>query len=167
MYGHQIVVRLLAVSCPVDPVGSAAVRQVVVHYESSLSLLDAADRGRVRYFVDPAVKHEVVLLVHWELLPLPLAGEAGTIHAHVQVVLDRPELVAILRPRHRPLVKVHRRNALPGVPVSVAPVDLVFETRFVGLVADLALVPIDRPEDAGARQASVADLVIVATRVNF
>ena len=86
---HEINIVLLRLRLPsvVDSVGASTVRQVVVHDQPSLPLLHAAD-GRGVLAIADAVEHEVVLLIWWQFLPLALATQACSVHAHLQIVLN-------------------------------------------------------------------------------
>lgn len=137
-----------------------------MHNKPSLSLLYAPDGVGILRLVR-AIQHEVVLLIQRQFLSLPLTCQACTVHTDVQVVLDGSQLVPVLRARHLPLMEIHGCDALPVVPVYVCAVDLIFEARLIGLIAQLTVVSIDTSEYSRPRQASVVDLVIVATRMDF
>lgn len=110
-----------------------------------------------------AVKHKVVLLVQWQFLALSLTCHACTVQTHIQIVLDRPQLIAVLRTRHLALVKIHGCDSLTVATVFQITINLIFESGLIRLVADLAVVPIDGSKNSRPRQASIIDLVIIAT----
>lgn len=135
-----------------------------MHYQSSLSLLDAADCARILCFIHP-FQHKVVLLIHWQFVSFALASEALTLHSHVQIILDWPELVAILRTRHLSLMEIHS-DALRIVPVNIRPVHIVLEARVLRLITWLSFIPaIDGSQDSRTREtsSSIINLVIIAT----
>ena len=74
VHAHQIYVVLLGRNLPrvVYSACSSAVCQVVVHDEAPLPLLHAADCSRELTIVD-TFKHEVILLIRRQFLPLALS----------------------------------------------------------------------------------------------
>ena len=65
-------------------------------------------------------------------------------------------------------MEVHGRESWTIVPVGIRSVYLIFEARVIGLVAGLAIVAIDRPDDPWARQSSPAvDLIVIAAGMDF
>ena len=65
-------------------------------------------------------------------------------------------------------MEVHGRESWTIVPVDICSVYLIFEAGVIGLVAGLAIVAIDRSDDAWARESSpTIDLVVVAAGVDF
>lgn len=137
-----------------------------MHDQSSLSLLYAADSILVLRVIH-IVQHEVVLLVQGKLLTFPLACHARAVQTHIQVVLDWPQLVPVLRSRHLTLMEIHCTKTLNIVSVFHITVNLIFETSLVRLITHLTIVPIDSPEYPWTSQASIVDLVVIAARMDF
>lgn len=52
-------------------------------------------------------------------------------------------------------MEIHGGNTLPVIPVNIRPVDLILKAGLIRLIAHLAIVAIDGPEHAGAREPTV------------
>lgn len=64
-------------------------------------------------------------------------------------------------------MEIHGCDSLTIATVFQISIDLIFESSLVRLVAHLTIITINSSEDSWTRQASVIDLVIVATRMDF